>query len=332
VYALRGFSGADGGTFRVQTAQKGLFTQPIPWDASPGYIRTAIENVLGSGSVQVVAGPDTPGGPWQFVPSDSRLGRVNIDTSDLEGTVHPIDGENYYAPASAGLCLKDIQGTVHLEGLSIGGSHCCDGILVQTPFATSNVQVSSCHVDVPFFYYNNDWQHPDAMQCYLGPASLQIERTDLITAGKCAILGQPRITATPEPLQELRDWWFKDVLFQATLNPDNAAITPGTSCYVEDDWPALNDNEANWHWLMDNCYASRMDLHGRQVDTPIYLSYWNHYPHRPPPGLHLGSVPRSGTFAAPGRNLSGPGYRSPGYTLEGVPLGAPRLYGNDLAS
>ncbi len=49
VYALRGFTGATGGSFRIRTASDGAFTEALPWDATPAAMKAAIERQLGAG-------------------------------------------------------------------------------------------------------------------------------------------------------------------------------------------------------------------------------------------------------------------------------------------
>jgi hypothetical protein len=330
VYALRGFVGATGGTFRVRVSESGQFTQPIPWDASPATIAQAVEEVLGAGTVKAVDGPAQPGGPWKFVPANAAMGRVALDLGGLEGSVQPAPQSttNVYQPASGGLLLKQWRGIAHIEGLYVGGEFCDEAVDIQNPWKTAIAQFASFRAEPKFFAFHFDWHHPDGLQCYLGPAELRMERCDLISYGSQALIGQPRETAAPKPLEELRDWWFRDVLFEARANDNRTPPAPaGTPCYMEDDWPANNNNNAGWQWRMRHCYAVRTNAKGKVEKGGPDLKLFNHYPHPPPPGLKLRALPPGGPFADPHEHRSGVQYHRPGYRGNGVPLGRERLDG-----
>jgi hypothetical protein len=329
VYALRGFSGASGGTFRVRVSQSGAFTDPIAWDAAPSAIIGAVEAVLGAGTVKAVDGPSTPGGPWKFVPAGAALGRVALDLSALEGGATATQpSTNVYRPASGGLLLKQWRGTAHVEGVYVGGDFCDEAVDIQNPWGTAVAQFASFRAEPRFFAFHSDWHHPDGLQCYLGPAELRMERCDLISHGSQALIGQPRQTASPRPLEELRDWWFADVLFEARANGERTPpAAAGTPCYMEDDWPANNNNDAGWQWRMRDCFAARVDVDGRLITDGADLKFFNHYPHPPPPGLTLRARPAAGSFADPAARLSGVNYGARGYGGKRVARGDTRLDG-----
>lgn len=326
VAAERGFAGATGGTFRIRSSERGPFTTPLPFDATPDRIRAALEAVAGAGSVFAVDGPATPGGPWSIVPADVRLGRVVLDLSGLQGAPKAVAGANVFAPYSGGLKLKQWRGTLHLEGVAIGGADCSEGIDVQNPWGTAIAQFANLRIDVRAYSFHKDWQHPDAMQCYLGPAELRMERCELLCRGAQSFLGQPRQTTAPRALESLRDWWFEDVLFQTRLHPAHRGEDPGATCYMEDDWPSNNFNDAGWEWHMRRCYASRLDIGGREVGGQS-LGYFNHYGHPAPAGLHIAARPPRALVARSGRRAPGLRYRSPGYGGARVARGTARLAG-----
>lgn len=334
VYSTRGFTGATGGTFTVRTATPttgpyaGLTTAPIAWNATPATIKTAMEVVLGTGSVKAVDGVSTPGGPWKFVPADDRLGRVIIDRTGLTGTTAATSSTNTYAIGGPGLTLKQWTGTLHMEGVFIGGAGCDEGMNVQNPWDEAIVQMLSCHVEPEIMPFHNDHHHTDALQSYLGPTEFRAERCDFIGHGSQAFMGQPRETSAPRTLDGLRDWWFKDCLFEAreTIAHRTAPYGPGAPCYMEDDWPGNAQNQADWAWRMQNCYGARSLVDGTIVDGSD-LQYFNHYPHPPEPGIVLRSRPATGIFADRTKGQCGLGYVSPGYGGAVVTSGTKRLQG-----
>ncbi len=251
-----------------------------------------------------------------------------LDLTSLEGAPNATAQTNVYEPVTGGLLLKQWRGTAHIEGVYVGGAYCDEGVDIQNPWGTAIAQFANFRSEPRYFAFHADWHHPDALQCYLGPAELRMERSDLISYGSQALIGQPRQTTVPAVLEELRDWWFRDVLFEARANTDRTPpAQPGVPCYMEDDWPANNDNQAHWQWRMHHCFATRVDGAGQLVRGDKDIALFHHDPYPPPPGLALRQRPPGGSFADPRSGRCGPGYRSPGYAGRSVENGAPRLHG-----
>jgi hypothetical protein len=358
VYSRIGFSGATGGTFRIRAMSAPWYwgqtipvTDPLPYDASPAAIRAAINQCLGaSDACFVVDGPQTPGGPWKIVPgNNAALGRCSI-ISDLTGPSSLVAPEYKYAISPHCVDFKQWTGTLHVEGLLAGANSpwCGDATNIQTKHATASAQFANCHFAANFDAFNNDWNHPDGSQFYLGPAKFFAENVDFISKGGNGFIGQPRDAdgTNVGSLEALYDWWFRNVQFRCFRRdddkyiPDMAVTNNGTAAFQETDWPNHGDNGAGWTWLMENCFANKYSCaSGAPVTDAIKSSYYNYfvksYPthFEYPQGLTLNAAPptKSGFFCDP-QSQCGIGYVPVGYTNEPSPGVKQRLAGETLVN
>lgn len=337
VYALRGFTGASGGTFRVgPLTSRGPFTQSLPYDVTPSGIKAAIEEVLGPGSCYGVTGSGI-GGPWKIVPADTRLGRPGLDLSGLQGFPTPRPVVNVYNPAEGGIVLKHWTGTVHVEGLYVGGTYCIEGGNIQNQNDEAIAQFSNCHFEASYFQFHPDWHHGDGFQCYLGPTEFRAERCDFITRSTgSGFIGQPRETDIPAGLGGLRDWWFKSCYFAWRPNLDNPYIRKsfiGAPVIMEDDWPHNSINHGNWKWRMEDCYASRYDYDQNETIGASDLKYFSHFPHSVSDsliggkGIKLRATPDTGIFSSRELGECGFRYQTTGYSNNPVGSGLKRISG-----
>lgn len=339
LYTRCGFTGATGGTFRVKlmesTYVQGLdvpYTAPIPYDADAATVKAAIQAALGNDAVFAVepVTADTPGGPWKFVPgANAKMGRVSIEITGLTGGASLTTRTNVWNCAYGGLTLKQWKGTAHIEGVTLGGDFSTDGFRVQNPWDEAVVQLVNVHSECRFFKFNNDWNHPDGAQCYLGPTTLYAENCNFISQGGNGFIAQPRKAPTPRQLDGLRDWWFKDCLFRSVIDMQGDRIADAsTALYHEHDWPSGGLNNAGFAFQMDNCFASRRLLgSAEEYIEENDLKYYNSYPNAIPSGLTLRASPVGGQFVT-GSGLS---YATSGYQpIAASPSMTKRLQGETL--
>lgn len=87
-----------------------------------------------------------------------------------------------------GLYLPNCKGTVHIEGLYIHGIGCGDGIETGTGAGGATIRVQNCRIQNQHVTQNPGtvgWNgsHPDAFQCYAGPAAWQMYQNTVVSSG-----------------------------------------------------------------------------------------------------------------------------------------------------
>lgn len=321
VYTQLGFSGATGGTYRLQLMEKtyrvGIappVTQPIPFDAGPDAIRAAINAGLNGyfgdqagGCRAVVPVGSGAGGPWKVVPeANSRLGRVDVLLDGLTGAPAKTTRTNVYRASVNALVLKRWRGVAHVEGLLVGGAETNDGVNVDCAHADARLQMANVQSRGGFHVFHNDWIHPDGLQAYRGPAQFHLERCDFISNGGNGFIGQP---ATVSGLQNLYDWWYDSVQFRSERpddDPNRRDIDPAAAYFTL--------TASDWRQVMTNCFASFVS---RKTGAEITDAPDNRYNSggkiEPPAGLALRQRPPGGWFCDPAQGQCGLGYQSPGY-------------------
>ena len=246
VYALRGFAGAEGGTFRFQvcerTYQPGTrpnFTAWLNWDARPDEIAKALEDAAGDDAVQAVDGPDQAGGPWKIVPSSRPLlGRPTLDRSRLRGNIQVISKNVFKAGAGCGMLFKQWTGTLHCEGIHVRGNAVSDGIDIQNPNYGAVAQLCNVHSEPKFHAFHDDWVHPDGGQFYLGPSVCHMENVDFFSIGGSGFIAQPFKTDHPKPLEKIGTWTFRNCHFRTTRDDTDGRVGDNsTPCYRENTQP-----------------------------------------------------------------------------------------------
>ena len=320
IYAQRGFTGATGGTFRFRVQERSYLlgkppqsTRALRWNASPDEIKSALEEIAGPGAVHVVEGGQSPGGTWKIVPAPlPLLGRPVLDPSGLEGPVVPFARNVFAAAADCGLVLKQWRGTVHCEGLHLGGDAMCDGINVQNSLGGAIAQFANVHSAPRFHLFHDDWIHPDGAQFYLGPSVSRMENVDLISLGGNGFIAQPAKVAHPRALERLEPWWFRNCHFQAIVdNRNGRAADASTACFREID--PRNGPAFDQPWDCDEVYCSRTSV---ADDSPIHhdpVQKYYFYQGRDNARILIDRLPPLGHFADPEKGQCGPCYKSPGY-------------------
>lgn len=318
VYTQTGFTGATGGTFRIQLMEKtyrvGIappVTAPLAWNAGADEIRAAINASLNAyfgdtaGGCLAVVGSGA-GGPWKVVPeNNSRLGRVDLLLDGLAGT--PVKTRtNQYRASTNAFVIKRWRGVAHVEGLSLGSADTNDGINVDNANADARLQLANIHSEGRFHVFHNDWIHADGLQSYRGPAQFHLERCDFVSNGGNGFIGQP---ATVSGLQNLYDWWYEAVHFRAERpddDPYRLDIDPAAAYFT------LVNTE--WRQVMNGCFASFVS---RKTGAEITNTPDNRFNAggriEPVAGLTLRQRPPGGWFCDPARGQCGVGYVSPGY-------------------
>lgn len=240
VYTRHGFAftGTPGGTFTIRLHENTYVpgvspavTAPIAWDAGTDTIKAAIEAVLGAGSVFAVAmaegGPAAPGGPWKFVPSDARMGRVTILPTGLTGGATLTSRSTFYSPTYDTTCTVDgWTGTFHVEGLLVSGDYAPDGFNPPNNTPEARLHLVNCDLTGKAHLFHDDWLHPDGSQFYSGPTSFFAENTKWTSYGGNGFIDQARQFATTADAGHLRDWWFRNcqmVAYRDDRDPTRAA-------------------------------------------------------------------------------------------------------------
>ena len=78
------------------------------------------------------------------------------------------------ASARRGLYLKDIAGTVHIEGLHIAGADLAEGVNIDMRREGATVQLENLRVETVHGSYRTN--HADVVQTWAGPAILRIDK------------------------------------------------------------------------------------------------------------------------------------------------------------
>lgn len=319
----RGFTGATGGTFRVKASNAGAWSAPLSYTATAADVLAALEGLAGAGSVHSVTGSGT-GGPWTITPAlyDPRIGRIGLDLAGLTGTV-TLTQTNANWNSQLGMLVRNWTGVMHLEGLYLRGLGLAEGINVATPHPDAVLQVQNCRIEPEFYRYHSDHHHPDAIQCFNGPASLRVDKSDLICRSEGqAVIGQPREQAWPGVLQALRDWRFRRTLFATYPDPYTGRSPSGLPLLREDDYPTNGQQQLGaWRWIMEDCYADAPSRVGHP--DAAFGEFWYYDGSPPPPGLTTGALPLGGSFTTGAG--AGIGYVSPGYADVAPPRGIDRL-------
>jgi len=318
-YALRGFAGATGGTFRLSTCEdtylppsKPRWTEPLPWNARPEAIAAALEAAAGVGSVFAVDGPSLPGGPWKIVPTPgtAKLGRPKLDLSGLQGSLKPLQRNVFQFATTCGVTFRHWRGTIHMEGVDIGGDYLIDGINVQNPWGGAALQLANVHSAPRCHEFHDDWIHGDGAQFYLGPSVARFENVDLVSFGGNGFIAQPMDSKVPRPLDRLEDWTLRNCHFRTIADDRHpgANAKGGNACF-RTAYPNVNQR-----WIVENVFCSRTRASDGALDTHAERERYYFYRGNDNAKLYLNQVPSSEFFADPKTGRCGPGYISPGYT------------------
>lgn len=271
LFALRGFSGASGGSFRFRVQERSYIkdrppreTRDLPWDATPGMVASALEEIAGEGSVFAVDGPTSPGGPWKIVPSARPLlGRPVLIGTGLRGEITYLQRNSFRAAAAYGLRVKNWLGTFHCEGVHITGSAVCDGINVENPNADAVAQFKFVHSSPGFHVFHDDWIHGDGAQFYLGPSCVRMEDVDLVSLGGNGFIAQP-FQLKSRPLQNLRQWSFKRCHFRSIKDTALGREADASASLFRAHDRSLARPKFDQSWLMNDVYLSRLSSHDGQ--------------------------------------------------------------------
>jgi hypothetical protein len=319
LYTRLGFSGATGGTFRmrVREAASEPYTAPIPWDATSDDILAALKAVPGvdeDGAFAVEG--KSQGGPWKIVPgNNSKLGRPVLDLEGLQGT--PIESARtyYWNAALDSLWLKFWSGTVHLEGLDLGGPNGGDGIQIMNPLRDARLQIANVRSVSNFPTFHNDWLHLDGAQMYNGPSQLLVENTELRSTGFNAFIYQPNTVKSPIPVENLYAPWLRNVWIRSIKDDANGrSRDDSTALFIADGTRSRAEALIPMKWDMENVYVSRESLldghHITDDEDKRYLSR-SGYPGQEQPGLFLRARQPIKDRPNPGLKYVSPGYLPP---------------------
>jgi hypothetical protein len=101
-----------------------------------------------------------------------------------------------------GLYLTDQTGTVHVEGLLLGGADLSEGIDLSEPLGATvqieNVRVEGVHARNESLFSDN---HPDVLQTWAGPAELRVDRLSGSTDYQGLFLAPNEFGSQPPPRQ-----------------------------------------------------------------------------------------------------------------------------------
>jgi hypothetical protein len=164
------------GTWAARGTSTGTAFAPISVDCTAAQLKTAVESVLGGGSVRVVE--DAVVARTFYVnpapPFNDKLGRMAITTQPTGGTITVQNQGNWFNAGEVG----DIQNFnfVHIEGAYIHGQGWLEGLDFFSNNRNSTVQMASCFIDIPMYRTHPDHQHADAIQCYTGPKNFLMEK------------------------------------------------------------------------------------------------------------------------------------------------------------
>lgn len=316
-----GFTGATGGTFRLRIGESGVnpFTDPIPWNASAATIAAALRAVpqVGTDGVFAVVGSGT-GGPWKIIPgNNNKLGRPLLDLSGLTGS--PIGTRSaFWFPILDSVWLKYWSGTVHLEGLDLGGAQAGDGIQVLNPIRSARLQIANVRSAANFAVFHNDWQHLDGAQMYNGPSQLFMENVELSSVMFNGFIHQPNDSSGPRPVDSLHDPWLRNVWIRSIVDDVTSPfIDQSGALYLSESYPAWPGMGLGLQLDMAGVYISRERLSDGSpiTDDPIQRYYSrSNTDGSEEPGMILRAAPFMPIRPAPGLP-----YVSPGYQGTGIP-------------
>jgi hypothetical protein len=244
-----------------------------------------------------------------------------LDISGLTGASKAQTTQVNVFDAAPGACVAFRQwtGTVHCEGVHVGGDYALDGFQCQNSVGEAVLQMANCHSEPGFHVFHDDWVHPDGAQFYWGPTTARLERVDLISVGGNGFISQPREAGS---LDVWRDWWLRDCHFRAVQDDTNGrAADASTSCFREDDYPAQSQNLSGQLWDVDGVFCSRgRRSDGAELTNDAETKYYYHAGVTRPAGIVIRARPPAGNFCDPASGGCGPGYVSPGYDGTVVPL------------
>lgn len=322
LYTQIGFTGATGGKFRIRVRETASepYTAPLPWNASASDILAALRSVPGvdEDGVFTVTGPEG-GGPWKIVPgNNSKLGRPILDITDLLGAPVAMPRINYWNPVLDSLWLKFWTGTVHLEGVNLGGANGGDGIQVLNPFGDARLQIANVRCASNFAVFHNDWQHLDGAQMYNGPSQLLMENVELMSTAFNGFIYQPTSTTSPRPVDNLYAPWLRNVWIRS-IEDDRSGRSrdDSTALFIDDGTRSASQAAVPLSWDMEQVYLSRESLAtGRQITDDPDIRYLNRsgFAGVEQTGMKFRAFP-----PAAARPKAGLGYVSPGY-LQTTPI------------
>lgn len=123
-------------------------------------------------------------------------GEIRIDRDPDETAIPSIQ-------ARRGLILANQTGTVHVEGLKLGGDDLNEAIDLSEPLGATvqleNVRVDGMYSRDPVAFSDG---HPDLIQSWAGPGKLRVDRFTGITNYQGFYLA-PQEIGTPQPLTEI---------------------------------------------------------------------------------------------------------------------------------
>lgn len=316
LYTQLGFTGATGGTFRLRVRETASepYTDPLPWNATASDVLAALRAVPGvdDDGVFTVTGPED-GGPWKIVPgNNSKLGRPILDINGLLGTPVALPRVNYWNPALDSLWLKYWTGTVHLEGLNLGGGNGGDGIQVLNPFGDARLQIANVKSVANFAVFHNDWQHLDGAQMYNGPSQLLMENVELTSTAFNSFIYQPNSSTSPRPVDNLYSPWLRNVWIRSIKDDRGGRVRDDSAAlFVADQTSSASQAAVPLPWDMKKVYISRESrATGRQITDDPDIRYLSRSGFA---GVEQTGMTFRAVQPASARPKSGLGYVSPGY-------------------
>lgn len=319
LYTQIGFTGATGGTFRIRVRETALepYTAPLPWNASASDILAALRAVPGvdEDGVFTVTGPQE-GGPWKIVPgNNSKLGRPILDIGDLSGEPVALPRVNYWNPALDSLWLKYWTGTVHVEGVNLGGSNGGDGIQVLNPFSDARLQIANVKSVANFAVFHNDWQHLDGAQMYNGPSQLLMENVELTSTAFNGFIYQPNSSESPRPVDNIYAPWLRNVWIRSIKDDRGGRVRDDSAAlFIADETSSASQAAEPLPWDMEQVYLSRESLAtGRQITDDPDIRYLSRSGFA---GVEQAGMKFRTIQPATARPKAGLGYVSPGYRQE----------------
>jgi len=237
-----------------------------------------------------------PATPLQAAGGVTIFGGRNVVL--IGGTIEvPTVAEAPEAQHRRGLYLKDIAGTVHIEGLHITGADLAEGINIDVRRPGAIVQLQNIRVECVHGSFKTN--HADVVQTWAGPDFLRIDKLT-------GLSGYQGLFLCPDDVPQD----FVPTLFDVRrVN----LIGNEQSAYLF--WRGKADTrggQLDWGWHVEDLWAQPREQAAGQRDMFLW----------PKPSKGDGSwtvvqegVPPDGDFVPQG--LAGVGYVSPGYQTAG---------------
>ncbi|HEV7298366.1 MAG TPA: PEP-CTERM sorting domain-containing protein [Tepidisphaeraceae bacterium] len=187
-----------------------------------------------------------------------------------------------------GLYVKGSTGTVHVEGLRIGGDHLAEGINIDVRTPGAIVQVQNMRIGRALG--SREGHHADVLQTWGGPSQLRVDRLSGFSSYQGFFLNPMDFSSTPVDLFDFRN-----------MN----VVTGGYAYWQTSDFPIAIQNV--WARSENPTRDNVDDLLWPKVGTQNWRDWAD---------VRLGTPP-GGDFVPEG--VAGVDYVSPGYVAVAVP-------------